>query len=238
MTEQIQVATADFSGGSPGHDKDAPNAKPHGDAGIPVLGYSFVRFAKCLAFALVMITGISTAPFDAAAEDPPITFIRVLGAQALGVIHRHDLPSPSKMSYFGELVRQDFDLSGISRFVLGPYWRMASPAERQEFANLFTGRMINMYGRRLMESGDGDFVVTGSRTNPGGVIVTSQIVPRQGPPIAVDWRLEISDGYYKIEDVTIAGVSMALTERSEVGQSIARQGGQLQTLLATMRQRG
>jgi ABC-type transporter MlaC component len=89
-----------------------------------------------------------------------------------------------------------------------------------------------------MESGYGDFVVTGRRTNPGGVIVTSQIVPRHGAPIAVDWRLEISDRYYKIEDVTIAGVSMGLTQRSEVAQSTARQGGQLQTLLATMRQQG
>src|SRR5262249_874496 len=114
----------------------------------------------------------------------------------------------------------------------------ASPAQRQEFANLFTQDMISMYGRRLMDSSDGDFVVTGSRTNPDGVIVTSQIVPRQGAPIAVDWRLEGSDNPYKMEDVTMAGVSMALTQRSEVAQSIAREGGQLETLLAAMRQRG
>jgi phospholipid transport system substrate-binding protein len=238
MTEKTQAAAADFSGRPLCHRKGVPNARPHRDAAIPVLGCSFVRLAKCLAFALVVITGTSTAPSDAAVENTPIAFIRALGAQALAVIHRPDLPPPSKMSYFGELVRQDFDLARISRFVLGPYWRMANPAQRQEFANLFTQRMINMYGRRLMESGDGDFVVTGSRTNPGGVNVTSQIVPRQGAPVAVDWRLEISDGYYKIEDVTIAGISMALTQRSEVAQSIARQGGQLQTLLATMRQGG
>jgi phospholipid transport system substrate-binding protein len=185
-----------------------------------------------------MITGVSTVPSDAAVEDTPIAFIRALGAQALAVIHRPDLPPPSKMSYFGELVRQDFDLAGISRFVLGPYWRVASPAQRQEFANLFTQQMINMYGRRLMESGDGDFVVIGSRTNPAGIIVASQIVRRQRAPIAVDWRLEISDNLYKIEDVTIAGVSMALIQRSEVAQILARQGGQLQTLLAKMRQGG
>jgi hypothetical protein len=69
MTEKIQAATADFSGRSPGHDKDAPNAKPHRDAAVPVLGYSFVRLAKCLAFALVVVTGISTATSGAAASD-------------------------------------------------------------------------------------------------------------------------------------------------------------------------
>ena len=236
MTEETPAAMADFSGRLPCHHQGVANAGARRDAAIPV--GSSVRVAKCLAFALVVITGISTAPSDAAVEDPPFAFIRVLGAQALAVIQRPDMPPPSKMSYFAQLVRQDFDLARISRFVLGPYWRKASPAQRQEFANLFTEHMISMYGRRLMGSGDGDFVVTGSRTNPDGVIVTSQIVPRQGAPIAVDWRLDVSDNLYKIEDVTIAGVSMALTQRSEVAQSLARHGGQLETLLAAMRQRG
>jgi phospholipid transport system substrate-binding protein len=238
MNKKTHSPMADFSDRLPCNRRGVPNPRPHRDAAIPGLGWSWVRVAKCFAFALVVITGISTASSDAAVEDTPIAFIRALGAQALAVIHRRDLPPPSKLSYFDQLVRQDFDLVGISRFVLGPYWRMASPAQRQEFANLFAQRMIDMYGRRLMESGDGDFAVTGSRTIAGGVIVTSQIVRRQGAPIAVDWRLEISDGLYKIEDVAIAGVSMSLTQRSEVAQSLARQGGQLQTLLATMRQRG
>jgi hypothetical protein len=37
---------------------------------------------------------------------------------------------------------------------------------------------------------------------------------------------------------TFLWVSMALTQRSEVAESIARQGGQLEPLLAAMRQRG
>jgi hypothetical protein len=34
-------------------------------------------------------------------------------------------------------VISDFDLTGISRFEFGPYWRIASPAERREFSDLF-----------------------------------------------------------------------------------------------------
>jgi hypothetical protein len=51
----------------------------------------------------------------------------------------------------------------------------------------------------------------------------------------VDWRLGISDDHYKIEDVAIDGVSIVLTDRSEIAAQIARDGGQLQRLLATMR---
>ena len=50
----------------------------------------------------------------------------------------------------------------------------------------------------------------------------------------MDWRLGISDGAYKIEDVAIDGVSMALTQRSEFAGLIQRNGGKLAGLLANM----
>ena len=137
------------------------------------------------------------------------------------------------------MIHQDFDLTGISRFVLGSYWRIASPAERQEFSDLFADHLIRFYGRRLAQSGDGSFIVTGSRSDPAGVIVTSRIIRQEGrqggPPLAVDWRLGVSDGVYKIEDVAIDGVSMALAQRSEIAALIAREGGQVGMVLAKMR---
>src|SRR5262249_3838643 len=69
---------------------------------------------------------------------------------------------------------------------------------------------------------------------PDGVIVSSRIIPQQGAPIAVDWRLGIKDGVYKIKDVAIDGVSMALAQRSEIAEGMAREGGQAGMLPATM----
>jgi phospholipid transport system substrate-binding protein len=136
------------------------------------------------------------------------------------------------------MIDRDFDLTGICRLVLGPYWRVASPAEQQQFRSLFADRLVHFYGRQLAESGDGNFVVTGSRTVPDGVIVTSQIIRPRAGPIAVDWRLGISDGLYKIKAVVIDGVSMALAQRSAISELIARGGRQVGMLLATMRQEG
>jgi hypothetical protein len=79
--------------------------------------------------------------------------------------------------------------------------------------------------------------VTGSRSDPEGAIVTSEIVrPDGGPPIKVDWRLSARDGLYKISDVIIDGVSMGTSERSEFASVIQRSGGQVQGLLAMMRE--
>jgi phospholipid transport system substrate-binding protein len=209
----------------------------HEDAVKPAARTALARLAKSFALALVMIAGLAAAPRPAAADTAPVAFIRALGDQALTVI-RSDLPLAEKAAYFGRMVRQDFDLTDICRFVLGPYWRLARPAERQEFCELLTDDLVRLYGRRLTQAGGGNLVVTGSRSGPDGVVVTSRIIPPQGAPIAVDWRLGISDGRYKIEDVTIDGVSMTLAERSEIAALIARKGGQLRALLATMREEG
>jgi phospholipid transport system substrate-binding protein len=192
-------------------------------------------YAKRLTVAVAVIAGLSWAPRPAVADDAPTAFIASLGQQVLEVIHRPDMAIDKKAAYFRRLLRQDFDLTGISRFVLGPYWRIASPGERQEFSDLLTQRIVGVYGRRLAQAGDANFVVKGSRTDPGGVVVTSQIIPLQGAPITVDWRLAISDGHYAIEDVAIDGISMLVAERSKIGDQIARDGGQLSLLLVGMR---
>ncbi len=192
------------------------------------------KIAKGLALVLAVIAGVSGAPRPAAADEAPVAFIRTLGAQAVSVIHS-SMPLFEKAAFFDQMVRQDFDMTGICRFVLGPYWRLSSPAERQQFCDGFADRMVRFYGRQLAQSGDGNFIVTGSRTDPAGVTVTSEIVRPQAGAMAVDWRLGVSDGYYKIEDVTVDGVSMALTERSEIAAQIARAGGQVEMLLARLR---
>jgi ABC-type transporter MlaC component len=122
------------------------------------------------------------------------------------------------------VTHQDFDLTGISRFVLGPYWHVASSAERRQFRNLFVDRLVRFYGRQLAQSGDGDFLVIGGRTGPEGFIATSQIIRPQATPIVMDWQLGISHGLYKIKDVAIDGVSMALAQRSQIAEVIARGG--------------
>jgi phospholipid transport system substrate-binding protein len=215
-------------------DQQPGSARPDRDE-KPAAGTGFGTLAKGLALTLAVIAGLSGAPRSAAADEVPVAFIRTLGTQAVSVI-RSAMPLGEKADYFSQMLRQDFDLTGICRFVLGPYWRVASPTEQQQFCDGFAGRLVRVYGGQLAQAGDGDFVVTGSRTEPGGVIVTSQIVRPQGAAIAVDWRLGVSGGLYKIEDVAIDGVSMALAQRSEISALIARDGGQVEMLLATMRE--
>lgn len=194
-----------------------------------------VKLAKVIAMVVLAIAGTLTAPGTAAAGENPADFIRILGNQALEVI-RSDMSLGEKASYFHQMLRQDFDLPDMSRFVLGPYWRVASAGQRQEFCGLFEDHLVRFYGERFAQYGGESLRMTGSRTDPDGVVVTSQILRPRAPPIELDWRLGVSDGRYKITDVTVDGVSMVLTQRSEFASVIERNGGQVAALLATMRE--
>jgi phospholipid transport system substrate-binding protein len=203
----------------------------------PAVNTALARFVTGFALALVVIAGISAASRPVAADQTPAEFISVLGADVLQEM-RADVPLAQKEDYFRKMLRQDADLDGISRFVLGPYWRVASPEQRQEFEKLFEDYIIRSDGPLLVKHSGGTFRVTGSRADPAGVIVTSQITSPQGPPIEIDWQLGISGDRYKIQDVSIDGVSAAMSRRSQVEAMMSRAGGQVATLLAMMRQEG
>ncbi len=200
-------------------------------------GFAIVELARVItiAIALMVTAGLLLTPRFAAAGEDPADFIRILGNQGLAVI-RSSATLEQKATYFHQMLRQDFALAEISRFVLGPYWRVASGAQRREFRSLFEDFLVHYYGQQFSQYGGESLMVNGSRVGPTGVMVSSQIIRPQGPSIKVDWRLAVSDGRYRISDVSIDGVSMALTLRSEFAAIVQRNGGQIASLPATMRE--
>jgi hypothetical protein len=99
------------------------------------------------------------------------------------------------------------------------------------------------YSDRLSEFADsGDLLrATGNQAAQDRAIVSSEIIrgagrsPR-GQPINVDWHLTGGNGTYKISDVVIDGLSMAVNGRAELASVVERNGGQARSILAVLRQ--
>jgi phospholipid transport system substrate-binding protein len=189
---------------------------------------------RFLAIALVLLLGTVPGIASAAPTDPA-AFIDELGRRALEVLSAQ-APAPVRQARFRELFREDFDIPRIARFVLGRYWNVASPEERDEFTRLLEDYVVFAYSARLGQySGEG-FKVQGTRPDDGAVIVSSVIVrPGEDRPIRLDWRLVRDHGALKITDVIVEGISMAVTQRSEFAAVIERNGGQVSGLLTVMR---
>ena len=187
--------------------------------------------------ALVLIAGTLAAHLPAAAAADPTALISNLGSRALEVLGK-GTPESQRAARFRDLLREDFDVPGIARFVLGRYWNTATEEQRAEFVKLFEDYVAQAYATRLAEYAGEQFKVTGSRLDGDGAIVSSQILrPAGSAPIKVDWRLTGRNGIYKISDVSVDGISMAVTQRSEFASVIQHNGGQVQGLIAMLRQK-
>jgi phospholipid transport system substrate-binding protein len=184
---------------------------------------------------LVLGILLLAAPRPASAQDAR-AFVGKLGQQAIEVLGPSVQPAV-RLARFRELFHNDFDMPGISQFVLGRYWRTATPQEQKEFLGLFQEYIVRAYSARLGEYGGEPFRVTGSRPNGEETVVTSQIIRQNGTPIQVDWYLIGSPGAFRITDVYVGGVSMKVTQRDEFGSIIQRNGGQVGALIAQLQQK-
>jgi phospholipid transport system substrate-binding protein len=201
-----------------------------------VASTTFPWFARALALAFAVIAGAAATPLANSAGETSAEFIQTLGKDLLAEMSSA-ASLDQKEAYFHQMLRQDFDMDEIARFVLGPYWRTASPAQQQEFRALLENHIMHSHGRRLAETGGGNFRVTGSRTDPNGVVaVTGEFITPQGTRNEVDVQLGIVDGLYRIRDVAFDNVSMVSSYRSEIASVLASHGGQLEALLTAMRE--
>jgi phospholipid transport system substrate-binding protein len=183
---------------------------------------------------LILAAALVAAPRPAGAQDAQ-AFISTLGTEAIQVLGP-GVPEEQRLARFRELFHDDFDLPEIGRFVLGRYWREATPEEQQEFLGLFEEYIVRAYSARLGQYAGEPFKVLGARPDGEDTVVSSQIVQQNGQPIDIDWYLAQTPEGYKITDVYVGGVSMAVTERDEFASVIQRQGG-VAGLLAQLRQK-
>lgn len=186
-------------------------------------------------FALLLGSGTLALPPRAAAQADPVAFINQLGVQAIQVLGPN-VPAAQRLQRFRELFGSDFDLPGISRFVLGRYWRVATPEQQQQFQSLLKEYLAQAYAGRLAQYAGEKFTAINAQQQGGETIVNSEIATNAGSKIRVEWHL-VNTGGWKITDAYVAGVSMAVTERDEFASVIQQGGGQVQYLLDRLRQK-
>jgi phospholipid transport system substrate-binding protein len=162
--------------------------------------------------------------------------IQDVGNQVLGVLRDSSLSDASKFERLVDLLEGPIDLDLVARLILGRHWRSASEAQRQEYLELFRGYALNFLASKLhLYRGQSYEVLDAQVINERDALVATRILGNAGPPLKVDWRLREQDGTLMAIDVIVEGVSLIVTQRSEFGSVIERDG--FEGLLAELRQR-
>jgi phospholipid transport system substrate-binding protein len=164
-------------------------------------------------------------------------FVGSVAERGIGFLSDSAISHEKRQASFKRLLQDSFDLDTIARFSLGRYWKVADDAQRKEYTKLFENMIIGVYSNRFGEYNGEKLEVKGSRAEgDNDILVNSAIIPTNGQEIQLDWRVRYKGGQYKVVDVIVEGVSMAVTQRSDFSSVIQRGGGNVGVLLAHLRQ--
>ena len=199
----------------------------------------FVAAAAAVGFLAVSGLGFPGAARANDLSAGAAQFVADLGSRALEALaNAKQMPQAEVAERLRGFLQDSFDTQTIGRFVLGRYWNVATPEQRQEYMRLFEDLIVGVYSKRFTEyTGGAGFEVVAHR--PEGerdAVVSSRITrPSGGPPVAVDWRVRRGNAGYKVIDVAVEGLSMSVTQRDEFTSVIERGGGNFQALLDALR---
>lgn len=189
-------------------------------------------------FAAVAATAALALPARADAGADARAFIQNLADTAMNTVAVKTLPDDERTRRFRTLFVDTFDLPEIGKLVLGRYWRIATPAQQQEFLRLFEDIQVYTWTKRFKDySGETLEITAVAPEGETDMLVDSRIKRERLEPINVNWRLRKHADGFKVLDIKVEGASMAFTHRSEYTSVIQSAGGQVDGLLAAMRKK-
>jgi phospholipid transport system substrate-binding protein len=175
----------------------------------------------------------AAAAIDAARAS---TFIQATGNELVGTINS-GAPVAARRTSVAGVLKRAVDIEGVGRFILGRFWRVATPAEQEEYTKLFEETLIHNLASRFGEYQGVKFTLGRAQANTEDDVMVSTSVERPNTAaFTLDWRVSDVSGGPKIVDLIAEGTSLRLTQRSEYASVIQRNGGQVSALLAAMRQ--
>ncbi len=125
-----------------------------------------------------------------------------------------------------DVIYPHVDFNRISALVLGKLWRSASAEEKTEFKKEFQTLLIRTYSRAFVEFKDWSvrFLPLNMENGDKKVIVKTEILQPGIQPIAVNYRMLLSKGEWKVYDIIIEGVSLVTNYRTSFKNEVKRTG--------------
>ena len=135
---------------------------------------------------------------------------------------------------FEQIFADYADVPIIARSALGNPWRSASDAQRRAYVGAFQSYMAKKYGRRFREFIGGRIEITDAKTVPNGIEVHANALLQGQAPYNVSFVISDGSGAPKFINMFIEGISMILSERTEIGAMLDRRRGDINGLIADL----
>jgi phospholipid transport system substrate-binding protein len=119
-----------------------------------------------------------------------------------------------------KLAAEAFDVQETARRALGTHWQKRSPAEREEFVQLFADLMERTYISKIDLYGGERLHFTDEKIDGDSAVVRAKLVTKQGTEVPLEGRLHKRAERWLIYDVVIENISLIANYRSQFDRII------------------
>lgn len=169
---------------------------------------------------LIVVLAAAFAAPPARASTPAEQFVQTNIEKGMHILGNKALSETAKRKEFRNLLLNLADIRRTALFTLGAARRTAHPHDIHAFVDAFKNYAIAVYQSRLSAYSGQRLKVTGSTERaPGDYVVTTILVDPNSSsdkqPIQVDFRVDKVKGDFKVLDVSVVGVWLAIEERDQ-----------------------
>jgi len=117
-------------------------------------------------------------------------------------------------------VMPHIDFQEAAKIATGKAWQAATPEQQAKITSEFRAMLVRIYSNAIDVYRGQSMKVLPSRMQPGATetVVRNQYLKEGRPPVSVDYSMRKTSTGWKIYDITVEGVSLVLTYRTEFQQ--------------------
>ena len=168
-------------------------------------------------------------PPSLAADELPVNVVRSATDDVLTELNatpgiRND---PDKLKLVIQRhIAPHIDFVTLSRLTLGKNWRQATQEQRSLFVREFGRLLVKVYSTALAGYANQEIEYLSSKVSADQrrATVRTRILERGQAPLAVDYSLRKAGDAWKIYDVKIEGISLAINYRASFAEEINTHG--------------
>ena len=176
-----------------------------------------------------------TAPALAAVNDQqPGPFIDTLSDEAFSALRSGNRTAAK--AQFRTLLSQYFAVDAIGDRLIRRWSAKITPAQRAAYKAAFPSFIIGTYADRLFDYASADLKVLRAVPQGSSAAVLTQVTKPGARPITAVWTVDRVGGGYKVSNLTVAGINLAVTQAADFDAYIQKNG--FDKLVAFMKSRG
>jgi phospholipid transport system substrate-binding protein len=182
---------------------------------------NWVRVNAVMLTAMVALMAIAAAPATAGV---PTDNRRGAVERVLKALDDPSLKGQGKLGERRVAVRkianEIFDFAEIAKRSLAQHWQPLSEAQRNEFVGLFADLLERSYISKIETYGGEKIQYTAERMDGDYATVSTKIVTKNGTEVPVDYRMVKRADHWLVYDVSIEGVSLVSSYRTQFNKII------------------